>query len=74
VPSPLTLALLEHLVRIGTLSADDIDTIAEQLEAVSESGEAHACRMTYLQALAPTQSEWEAERRRKHMRLVPDES
>lgn len=70
--SPLTIALIEQLVRVGVLDADDIGEMAERLEASGDSEDAHLCRAAFVQALAPTQSEWEAERRRARMRVVED--
>lgn len=62
---------MRQLVRRGDLDADDIDAIATDLEAVNEREAAHLARAAFVEALAPTQSEWEAERRRARMRAVP---
>jgi hypothetical protein len=73
VPSdPISLALIRHLCRDGSLDGAGIDQIAADLDADGLSDEAHAVRCQMLQAAAPSQSEWEAERRRSRMGLVSD--
>lgn len=72
MPSPLTIALIEQLVRVGVLEADDIDEMASRLEASGDRDDAHQCRTAYVQALAPSASDWEAEQRRARMRVISD--
>lgn len=69
---PLTVALIEQLVRSGTLGADDIDDMAARLEAEGDTESARAARAAFVRASAPSQSEWEAQRRRARIRAVPD--
>lgn len=72
VASPLTLALIEQLVRLGVMSADDIDDMATRLDADGDTADAHLCRTAFVKAHAPTQQEWEEEQRRARLRVVPD--
>jgi hypothetical protein len=67
----IALALIRQLCRAGALDASDIEAIAETLEADGHSDEAHLVRCEMLNAMAPTQSEWDAERRRSRMQIVP---
>lgn len=71
VTDPLLLALLEQLVRNGTLDADDITEMADRLEAAGDEAHAHAAHLTrcaLIQASAPSQSDWEADWRRRQIR------
>lgn len=68
----LARALIAHLVRRGDLDQIEIDEIAEGLDAAGEPDAAHLCRLAFVEALAPSQSEWEAERRRARMRVISD--
>lgn len=70
-PDSIALALIRQLCRAGVLGADDIDVIAAELEAAGRTDDAHAVRCELLAADAPTQAEWEAEQRRKRLRVVP---
>jgi hypothetical protein len=72
VPSPLTEALIEQLVRVGVLEAEDIDEMAARLDAGDRREDARAARIAFVQAQAPSDSEWEAERRRARMHVVSD--
>lgn len=72
MPDTLTIALLEQLVRSGLFDADDIDDMATRLDAAGETDAGRIARATFLQAMAPTQAEWEAERRRARFAIVPD--
>lgn len=72
-PDETTLALIRQLCRDGILDSDGIDAIAADLEARGLADKAHAVRCELLQAEAPTQAEWEAERRRSRFAVVePD--
>ncbi|WP_066795063.1 hypothetical protein [Sphingomonas soli] len=71
-------ALVRQLVRKGDLDADDIDAIAADLDARNEATAAHMARASFVEGLAPSQSEWEAERsgrrideRRARLHVVP---
>ncbi|WP_447724628.1 hypothetical protein [Sphingomonas koreensis] len=70
--SPLTRALLEQMIRTGLLDADDIDEMATRLDAAGNTDDARIARATFLQAHAPSQSEWEVEQRRAQIRAIPD--
>lgn len=60
------------LLRKGLLSERDILDSASQLDAEGEATAAHNMRCILLHAAAPSASDWNAERRRKHIRLVDD--
>lgn len=70
--SPLTVALLEQLVRTGVIDADDIHEMATRLDEAGDTDDARICRATFFQASAPTQAEWEAQQRRSRFEVVPD--
>lgn len=67
---PLVMALLAQLVRSGTFTAADIDEMATDLEAAEEHEAAGLARAAYVEAMAPTPSEWAAERARRTFRIV----
>jgi hypothetical protein len=67
----IALALIRQLCRAGALDAAEIEAIAAALEADGAPDDAHLVRCEMLNAVAPTQSEWEAEQRRGRMRIVP---
>lgn len=67
---PLILALITQLVRRGDLDADDIDQMATGLEEEGEGEAAHLCRAAFVEAHAPSASDWNAERARARMRLI----
>jgi hypothetical protein len=73
----LARALIAHLVRRGDLDQDEINDIADRLDEAGEEDAAHLCRVAFVEALAPAQAEWAAERsgkraeeRRARMRVV----
>lgn len=70
--SPLTAALIEQMVRNGLLDADDIDEMATRLDAAGHTDDARRCRAAFVQAHAPSQSDWEAQQRRARIQAVPD--
>lgn len=63
-------ALLRHLVREGALDADDIGAIAGDLDSRGEQDAAHQVRVALIEAHAPSQSEWEADRRRNRFHVI----
>lgn len=66
------MALMAHLVKRGDLDADEIEDMATALEGAGKPVAARLCRASFIQAIAPTQSEWEAERRRARFEVVSD--
>jgi hypothetical protein len=71
----LVMALGAALVRKGVLDADDIIEAAER--AAKAGGEnadavAHALNCMVIEAEAPDPSDWQAEQRRKQIRLVTE--
>lgn len=72
MPSPLTESLIEQLVRIGVLDADDVDDMARRLDADGYTDDSRIARAAFVKAVAPNQSEWEAGQRRSRMQIVPD--
>jgi hypothetical protein len=73
VSEVLARALISHLVRRGDLEQAEISEIADKLDGAGEGDAAHLCRLAFVEAHAPSQSEWEAERRRARMRVVPSD-
>lgn len=64
------MALITHMVRVSALDADDIDDMAAALDEQGERDAARICRAAFAQALAPSASDWNAQRARNRMRLV----
>lgn len=64
----IDMILIRQLVRNGTLSADDIDQMATDLEREGDKDGAHQVRCCLLEAIAPSEAEW----RRGKMKLVDD--
>lgn len=65
-PDPAALALIKQLYKRGLI---DIEEMAD--EAGPES--AHLIRMMAIEAEAPSQADWEAERARRQFRVVRKE-
>lgn len=63
-------ALAVALLRKGALDPDDIASAADDLDAEGETTAAHVLRCSIVAAEAPTASEWQAEQRRKRIRLI----
>lgn len=72
MPEPIATALIAHLVRIGVLDGDDIDAIGKTLDADGETEAAHEARCAFLEAGAPTASEFRADQARARFRVVAD--
>tara|TARA_Y100001951_G_scaffold100969_1_gene105153 strand:- start:1307 stop:1537 length:231 start_codon:yes stop_codon:yes gene_type:complete len=68
----ILLAMLSHDLRTGTKDADDINAIADWLDERGESEEAHVVRCALIYANVPSQSDWEAQKRRERFEIVPD--
>lgn len=68
---PATLALIRRLCAEGVISSDDVDAIAEDLDERGEAEVAHAVRCEFIQAIAPSESDWQAEQRRSRFEIVP---
>jgi hypothetical protein len=68
-PDPAALALIKQLYKRGLIDLDDIEEMAD--EAGPES--AHLIRMMAIEAEAPSQADWEAERARRQFRVVRKE-
>lgn len=69
---PLAEALIAQLVRSGVLSDGDIAAIADALDAANEPDAAHQARVSMIEAQAPTDANWNAEKRRSRLHIVPD--
>jgi hypothetical protein len=65
----LVMAIGEALVRKGVLDADDL---IEAGERSNDDEVDHMLGCIALQAAAPSPKEWQAQQRRKQMRIVPD--
>jgi hypothetical protein len=63
----LAMALGEALLRKGMLDADDLAAAAERSD---DETVAHLLSCMVIQAAAPSQAAWEAERRRSQMRVI----
>lgn len=61
-------AVLVQMIRSGTLAPDDLERITQDLD---DDGRAFIDAMI-VKAAAPSQSEWEAGRRRARFSIVPD--
>mgnify|MGYP003402858868 FL=1 len=64
--SAIALALITHLIRGELLDADDIDMIADCLG----EDDAHLVRCCLLDAMAPTPSDWNAEKSRARLAII----
>ncbi|MBB5709347.1 hypothetical protein [Sphingomonas xinjiangensis] len=64
----IALAMLRQLLRIDGIDADDINAIADDLKSEGRDMDAHRVRLTLMEAFAPSESEWQAERARKMIR------
>jgi hypothetical protein len=62
----ITLALIARLVQTGGLDPDDIEAIAESLG----DDAAHLVRCCVLDAMAPSQSEWDADKARARFTAI----
>lgn len=71
LPERILRALVIQMLRSGTLPQSDIEAAADEAEAEGDDETSHNLRCLLIRASAPRQSEWEAERRRARMRLVP---
>jgi hypothetical protein len=69
VSEKLIMALGEALVRKGVLDPDDLIEAAERTD---DADVAHLLSCMILQAEAPDVSDWQADQRRKQIRLVSD--
>jgi hypothetical protein len=70
-PDPATLALIRRLCAEGIIGQADVDAIANDLDERGKPDAAHAVRCEFIQAIAPSESEWQAERRRSRFEIVP---
>ena len=59
-------ALIARLLEVGILEADDIDNIADRLDARGKEDEAHIVRCMLLEQFAPS----EAESKRGELRVL----
>lgn len=62
----VVVALLTQLLRKGLIDEDDLEAMCAGLGEDA----AHQIRCCFLEAAAPSQSEWEAERARARFRVV----
>lgn len=67
----IALALIQHLIRTDQLNGEDVNAIADTLEAGDEDKSAHLVRLQLIEASAPSQVDWEAGQRRARFRVVP---
>jgi hypothetical protein len=63
-------ALTRAMIRKGLLEDSDIADAADELEAAGEQTAAHVMRCAAIEAKAPAQSDWNADRARKRFRLI----
>lgn len=63
-------AFLEQMIRTEAVDPDDIEAAAERLDKAGDEEAAHSLRCIALQAMAPEQSDWEADRRRNRFHVV----
>jgi len=71
VSNAIALALIQHLIRTEQFDTTDVDAIADALERKDDDHAAHLVRLQLIEASAPTQAEWEADRRRAQFRVIP---
>lgn len=74
--------MMRELYRRDIVTDDILDEVASRLSASADrvggteaeiaEHAAHMATMLPIEAAAPSQSDWEAERRRARMRIVPD--
>lgn len=64
------LALIRQLIRSDAIDTDDIIAAADDLKARGDDDAAFVLMATIVEAHAPSQSDWEAERRRGRFRVV----
>ncbi|MFT4056185.1 MAG: hypothetical protein QM681_16900 [Novosphingobium sp.] len=63
-------AFLTQMIRTEAVDPDDIMEIAERLERDGDEEAAHQFACLLVQAAAPEQSDWEAERARARFRTI----
>lgn len=63
-------AVLEQLIRSEAVDPDDIALAAESLDNAGDEEAGHALRCIVIDAMAPTQADWEADRRRNRFHVV----
>lgn len=64
--------MLVRDLQTGARNADDISAMADWLEGRGETEEAHVVRCAVMYANVSSQSDWEAQKRRERMEIVPD--
>ena len=63
-------AFLSQMIRIEAVDPDDISEAADRLDREGDEEAAHAMRCLILQAAAPEQSDWNADRARARFHVV----
>lgn len=63
-------AFLIQMIKAEAVDPDDIAEAADQLDKDGDEEAAHAMRCIIVEAAAPSQEDWEAERRRRRFRVV----
>lgn len=63
-------ALTRAMIRKGLLNEADIAEAADELEATGENMAAHVMRCAAIEANAPAQSDWSADRARARFRVI----
>ena len=63
-------AFLSQMIRIEAVDPDDISEAADRRDREGDEEAAHAMRCLILQAAAPEQSDWNADRARARFHVV----
>ena len=67
-------AFLAQMIRADAVDPDDIAEAADRLDRDGDPDAAHAMRCIILQASAPEQSDWEADRARARFHVIDGDS
>ena len=65
-------AFIVRMIRVEAIDPDDIAAAADDLDAQGDAEAAHSLRCMILHASAQPASEFQAEQRRRQIRLVDD--
>jgi hypothetical protein len=63
-------AFLAQMIRVEAVDPDDIAEAADRLDKAGDEEAAHALRCVIIEAAAPEQSDWEADRARARFHAI----